>query len=290
MSDTTVIQSKSQMSEVWRRFKKNRFAVAGLIVLSAVMLVAIFAPIILDYDTDVIGQDLNNRLQPPSWEHPMGTDNFGRDIFSRVLYGSRVSLIIGFTAVGISLAIGGLIGVVSAYFGKWWDSILMRIMDVLLAVPGTLLAIAIVAALGPGMVNLVIAMTISFIPSYARLLRSLVLPIRDMEYIDAARVTGIKVPRIIMAHILPNTMGPILVQSTLAVGRIIIVAAGLSFLGLGILPPSPEWGAMLSEGRDFMRNDPYIVLFPGLAIMVTVLALNLLGDGLNDALDPRLNN
>ncbi len=290
MKQGNEVRAKSQLSEVWRRFRKNKFAVVGLVVLLALVLVALLAPLLVNYDTDVIGQDLTARLQPPSSEHPLGTDNYGRDILSRIIYGSRVSLIIGFVAVGVSLLLGGLIGVVASYFGGWWDSVLMRLMDVLLAVPSTLLAIAIVAALGPGMVNLLIAMTISFIPSYARLLRSLVLPIKDMEYIEAARVTGVSVPRIIASHILPNTMGPILVQSTLAVGRIIIAAAGLSFLGLGIIPPSPEWGAMLSEGKEFMRNAPYIVLFPGLAIMLTVLALNLLGDGLNDALDPRLNN
>lgn len=284
------VKKNSQFSEIWRRFRKNKFAVIGLVVLTLMIIIAIIAPFIVDYETDVIGQDLVNRLQPPNKEHILGTDNYGRDILSRIIYGSRVSLIIGFVAVGISLIIGGLIGVVAAYFGGYLDSVLMRLMDILLAVPGTLLALAIVAALGPGMVNLLIAMTVSFIPSYARLLRSLVLPIKDMEYIEAARVTGVSVPRIIMSHILPNTMGPILVQSSIAVGRIIITAAGLSFLGLGIIPPSPEWGAMLSEGKEFIRNAPYIVLFPGLAIMLTVLALNLLGDGLNDALDPRLNN
>lgn len=280
----------SELAEVWRRFKKNKFAMAGLVILAFILLTAIFAPLIVDYDTQVIGQNLQNRLQRPSAEHPFGTDNFGRDIMARVIYGSRISLVIGFFAVGVSLLIGGAIGTVSAYFRGPLDNVLMRIMDVFMAVPSILLALAIVAALGPGLVNVTIAMTISFVPAYARLLRSLVLPIKDMEYIEAARVTGVSVQRIILLHILPNTMGPILVQSTLAVGRIIIMAAGLSFLGLGVIPPAPEWGAMLSEGRIFMRGSPYIVISPGLAIIVTVLALNLLGDGLNDALDPRLNN
>lgn len=280
----------SELAEVWRRFKKNKFAMAGLVILVFILLTAIFAPLLVDYDTQVIGQNLQNRLQRPSAEHPFGTDNFGRDIMARVIYGSRISLVIGFFAVGVSLLIGGAIGTVSAYFRGPLDNVLMRIMDVFMAVPSILLALAIVAALGPGLVNVTIAMTISFVPAYARLLRSLVLPIKDMEYIEAARVTGVSVQRIILLHILPNTMGPILVQSTLAVGRIIIMAAGLSFLGLGVIPPAPEWGAMLSEGRIFMRGSPYIVISPGLAIIVTVLALNLLGDGLNDALDPRLNN
>jgi len=282
--------SHSEFAEIWRRFKKNKFAMAGLIILIFLTLVAIFAPVIADYETRVIAQNLQNRLQRPSLAHPFGTDNFGRDIFSRVIYGTRISLVIGFVAVSVSLAIGGAIGTISAYFGGRLDNVLMRIMDVFLALPSILLAIAIVAALGPGIVNVMIAMTISFIPAYARLLRSLVLPIKDMEYIEAARVTGVSISRIIISHILPNTMGPILVQSTLAVGRIIIAAAGLSFLGLGVIPPMPEWGAMLSDGQGFMRNHPYLVISPGVAIIITVLALNLLGDGLNDALDPRLNN
>ena len=283
-------QSNSELFEIWRRFKKNKFAMTGMVILILLILMALVAPLLVNYETQVIAQDLHNRLKAPTLTHPFGTDNYGRDILARVVYGSRISLIIGFLAVGVSLLAGGAIGTISAYFGGPLDNVLMRIMDVFLAVPSTLLAIAIVAALGPGMVNVLIAMTISFIPAYARLLRSLVLPIKGMEYIEAARVTGVSVFRTVVSHILPNTMGPILVQSTLAVGRIIITAAGLSFLGLGIIPPAPEWGSMLSEGKEFMRNYPYIVIFPGIAIIITVLALNLLGDGLNDALDPRLNN
>lgn len=285
-----IYRSNSELSEIWRRLKKNKFAIIGLVILCILMLIAIIAPLLVNYDKQVISQNLHNRLKPPSLAFPFGTDNYGRDIMARVIFGSRISLVIGFFAVAVSLLIGGSIGTISAYFGGPLDNVLMRIMDVFLAVPSTLLAIAIVAALGPGMVNVMIAMTISFVPAYARLLRSLVLPIKDMEYIEAARVTGVSVIRTIISHILPNMMGPILVQSTLAVGRIIITAAGLSFLGLGIIPPAPEWGAMLSEGKEYMRNFPYIVIFPGVAIIITVLALNLLGDGLNDALDPRLNN
>lgn len=290
MGDTVDVRTDSGLKETWRRFKKDKFAMVGLFILIALFLIAIIVPFVIDYDQQVIYQDTSRRLQDPSKEHIMGTDVYGRDIFVRVLYGSRVSLTIGFVAVGVSLIIGGAIGVVSAYFGGVLDSILMRIMDVFLAVPPILLAIAIVAALGPGITNLLIAMTISFIPPYARLLRSLVLPIKDLEYIEAARATGVSTLRILVSHIIPNTMGPVLVQSTLAVGRIIITAAGMSFLGLGVIPPNPEWGAMLSEGKEYMRNSPYMVIFPGLAIMITVLSLNLAGDGLNDALDPRLRN
>ena len=290
MGDTVDVRTDSGFQETWRRFKKDKFAMVGLFILIALFLIAIMAPLIIDYDQQVIYQDTSRRLQDPSREHIMGTDVYGRDIFVRVIYGSRVSLTIGFIAVGISLLIGGAIGVIAAYFGGVLDSILMRIMDIFLAVPPILLAIAIVAALGPGITNLLIAMTISFIPPYARLLRSLVLPIKDLEYVEAARATGVSTFRILVSHIIPNTMGPVLVQSTLAVGRIIITAAGMSFLGLGVIPPDPEWGAMLSEGKEYMRNSPYMVIFPGLAIMITVLSLNLAGDGLNDALDPRLRN
>ncbi|MDW7669296.1 MAG: ABC transporter permease [Bacillota bacterium] len=283
-------KKNKEFEEVWRRFKKNKLAVAGLIVLVLMVIIALIAPIIYDYDTDVIGQDLGNRFQSPNIEHPMGTDNYGRDILTRIIYGSRVSLSIGLIAVGCSLLIGGTIGTIAAYFGGKLEYVLMRIMDVFMALPSILLAIAIVAALGPGIVNLTIAMTIAFIAPYARLLRSLVLPLKDMEFVEAAIASGASTRRIIISHIIPNTVGPVLVQSTLAIGRIIIAAAGLSFLGLGIIPPQPEWGSMLSEGKEYMRTYNYMVIFPGLAIMITVLSLNVLGDGLNDAIDPRLNN
>jgi len=281
-------KSRSQWSEAWRRLKKNKFAMAGLCVLILMILLSIFAGLIVDYEKDVIQQNLGNRLQKPSKEHIFGTDSFGRDIFARVLYGSRVSLFIGLFVTIASMIIGSTFGAIAGYFGGFVDNLIMRIADMFLAIPSILMAIAVVAALGPGLINLIIAMTISFIPPYARLMRSLVLSIKDNEYIEAAKAIGARVDRILLVHILPNVMGPLLVQSTLTVGRIIIIAAGLSFLGLGVMPPNPEWGAMLSEGKEYIRYSPYLVLFPGLAIMLVVLSLNLLGDGLNDALDPRL--
>ncbi|HNZ01287.1 MAG TPA: ABC transporter permease [Anaerolineaceae bacterium] len=227
-------------------------------------------------------------MQPPTSEHPLGTDAFGRDVFARIAYGARVSLLIGFIVVGASLVIGGFIGAIAGYFGGILDNVLMRIMDVFLAIPQILLAIAVVAALGPGITNLIIALTISMIPAYARLLRSLILPLKDAEYVEAAKASGTNTWKIIFGHLLPNAMGPLIVNSTLAVGKTIVSAAGMSFLGLGISPPNPEWGAMLSEGKEYIRYAPNLVLYPGMAIMLAVLSLNLLGDGLNDALDPRL--
>ena len=283
-----VRKSRSQWEEAWRRLKKDKYAMVGLYILILMILAAVFAGFIVDYETDVISQNLGNRMQSPSREHIFGTDAFGRDIFARILYGSRVSLFIGIFATVASLVIGSAFGAIAGYFGRHADNIIMRITDMFLAIPTELMAIAVVAAMGPGLVNLVIAIIVSFIPPYARLMRSLVLTIKDNEYVEAAKAIGARDDRILLMHILPNVMGPLLVQSTLTVGRIIIIAAGLSFLGLGVTPPSPEWGAMLNEGKEFIRHSPYMVLFPGLAIMLVVLALNILGDGLNDALDPRL--
>lgn len=278
----------SQWYQVWVRFRKNKSAVIGLIVFILLVLVAIIAPMIYDYDTDIVTQNLRDRLAQPSSEHLLGTDAFGRDMLARILYGTRVSLMIGFTVVGASLVIGGFIGAIAGYFGGILDNVLMRIMDVFLAIPQILLAIAVVAALGPGIMNLIIALTISMIPAYARLLRSLILPLKDAEYVEAAKASGTSTWKIIFGHLLPNAMGPLIVNSTLAVGKTIVAAAGMSFLGLGIAPPNPEWGAMLSEGKEYIRYAPNLVLYPGMAIMLSVLSLNLLGDGLNDALDPRL--
>lgn len=274
--------------EVWRRLKKNKAAMVGLAIISVLVFAALVPSLIAPYGFDE--QNLRARLLSPSFQHFMGTDNFGRDIFSRIVYGARISLQVGFVAVGIAIVVGGALGAISGYYGKRIDNVIMRFMDVLLAIPGILLAISIVAALGPGLRNLMIAVGIGSIPGYARIVRSSVLTIREQEFIEAARAVGASDFRIIVKHIIPNSLAPIMVQATLGVAGAILSAAGLSFIGLGFQPPTPEWGAMLSTGRNFIRDYWYMTAFPGLAIMITIFGLNLLGDGLRDALDPRLKN
>lgn len=279
---------RSQWLEVWRRLRKNRAAMVGLFIILLLIIAAIFADVIAPEGYD--DQNLYRRLQPPSRQHFMGTDNFGRDIFSRIIYGSRISLQVGFIAVSISAITGGALGAVAGYYGGRLDNVIMRIMDILLAVPSILLAISIVAALGPGLFNVMIAVGISSIPAYARIVRASIMTIKEQEFIEAAKAIGASDFRIIVKHILPNAMAPIIVQATLGVANAILSAAGLSFIGLGIQPPIPEWGAMLSAGRHYIRDYWYIATFPGLAIMITIFGLNLFGDGLRDALDPRLKN
>ncbi|QUH20982.1 nickel transporter permease [Alkaliphilus sp. B6464] len=274
--------------DVWTRLKKNKMAMVGLFIILLLIFAAIFADFIAPYGFD--DQNLKDKLQAPGGKYLLGADNFGRDIFSRIIYGSRISLQVGFIAVGISAIIGGAFGAIAGYYGGKLDNFVMRVMDILLAIPGILLAISIVAALGPGLKNVMIAVGIGSIPSYARIVRASVLSIRDQEFIEAARAVGASDFRIITKHILPNSMAPIIVQATLGVAGAILSAAGLSFIGLGIQPPTPEWGAMLSSGREYLRDHWHVATFPGLAIMITIFALNLLGDGLRDALDPRLKN
>lgn len=281
-------KEKGQFAVVWKRLTKNKLAIIGLIILAAMLFTAVFSGLLVDYDTQVIKQDMKNRLQLPSTEHVLGTDSYGRDILSRIVYGSRYSLAIGFLSVFFSLAIGGAFGSVAGYFGGKLDNGIMRVMDVFLAVPSIIMAIAVVSTLGAGFNNLIIAMTVSEIPLFARLLRSTVMSIKDSDFVEAARAIGTRTPRIILRQILPNSIGPVIVQTTFSVASCILSAAGLSFLGIGVKPPMPEWGAMLSEGKEFIRDIPHLVVFPGVAIALTVLALNLLGDGLRDALDPRL--
>ncbi len=280
----------TQLSDIWHRLKQNKQAMTGLIILATIVIVALTSSFMFDYETQVINQNIPNRLQPPSLEHPFGTDSFGRDTFARVLYGGRISLFIGFTVTMISLVIGGMLGAISGYYGGRIDNIIMRSLDVLLAVPPVLLAIAIVSALGVGMKNLILAMVISGIPKFSRTVRSQVLSLKDSEFVEAAKIAGSSNFRIILVHIIPNTLAPIIVKATMGIGQTIIMAAGLSFLGLGIMPPRPEWGAILSEGKRYIVYSPYLVLFPGLAIMLSVLSLNFIGDGLRDALDPKLKN
>lgn len=281
-------KKRSQWLEVWRRLKQNKSAMLGLAIIMVLILSALFADIIAPFGID--DQNLMNALQKPNSTHWFGTDNFGRDIFSRVVHGSRISLQVGFIAVGIAMITGGILGAVAGYYGGRLDNFIMRMMDILLAIPSILLAISIVAALGPGLSNVMIAVGISSIPSYSRIVRASVLTLKDQEFVEAARAVGANDVRIIGRHIIPNSMAPIIVQATLGVAGAILSAAGLSFIGLGIQPPTPEWGAMLSSGRQFIRDYPHMTAFPGLAIMITIFGLNLLGDGLRDALDPRLKN
>lgn len=277
---------RGQLWEVWRRLKRNRGAMAGLFVVGLLFAMALLAPVVSPYPPN--DMDMKARLQGPSGEHLMGTDSYGRDILSRIIYGSRISLFVGFVAVGIGAIFGGVLGAVGGYYGGTTDDAIMRCMDVLLAVPAMILAIAIVGALGTNLLNLMIAVGVSQVPRYARIVRASTLSTRGQEFVEAARAIGASDLRIILENILPNCMAPVIVQSTLGVASAILTAAALSFLGLGVQPPTPEWGSMLSAGRQFLRQAPHITLFPGLAIATVVLALNILGDGLRDSLDPKL--
>ena len=282
------IKKKSQFVEVWKRLCRNKTAVLGLVIVALLTLMAILSPILIDYETQVIKTNYSEALQAPSADHWFGTDEMGRDILLRVMYGSTVSLSIGVVTVAVSLTVGLILGAAAGYFGGKTDMIIMRIMDIFLAIPGTLLAICIVASLGNSIPNLVIAQAVSSIPTFSRVVRGAVITARDADYVEAARAIGAKDATIIFHEVLPNSLAPIIVQTTLQVASVILSIAGLSFIGLGIPAPRPEWGAMLSGARAYIRDYRYMCLFPGLAIMTTILSLNLLGDGLRDALDPRL--
>ena len=274
--------------EVWQRLVKNKMAMLGLAILVLLALCAIFADVIADYETKVVAQNIANRLKGPSAEHWFGTDEFGRDIFARMVHGSRVSLVVGLISVSVSLVAGGTLGAFAGFYGGGVDNVIMRVMDIFLAVPSILLAITIVAALGPNLVNVMLAIGISGTPGFARIVRAAVMSVKDQEFVEASRAIGASNATIIFREIIPNCLAPIIVQSTLSVASAILSTASLSFIRLGVQPPDPEWGAMLSSGRNFLRDAVHLTLFPGLAIVVTILALNLLGDGLRDALDPRL--
>ncbi len=285
---TRKYKKQSQFKEIMRRLFRNKTAILGLIIVIMLIGMALLSGVIYDYDKDVISQNIKERLQAPSSEHPFGTDSMGRDVLARVVYGSRISLSVGVSAVAIALLVGGILGAIAGYYGAVVDNIIMRLMDVFLAIPGTLFAITIMAALGPSMQNLVVALSIATVPRFARIVRSSVMTVRDNEYIEAARAIGANDFRIILEHVIPNSLAPVIVQTTLSVATIILTIAGLSFLGLGVQAPAPEWGAMLAENRPYLRDYSFLTFFPGLAIIITILALNLLGDGLRDALDPRL--
>lgn len=283
-------KQRGQLGEVWHRLKKNKGAMVGLAVAILLVFTALFGGLFLDYDTQVIGQNTAERLQSPSWKHLMGTDEYGRDIFSRIIYGTRYSLSIGLVAVSIALIIGVFMGATAGYCGGRVEEVIMRVTDIFQAIPATIMSIIIVVILGQTTFNLMIAIGLTSVPQFVRITRVAVLTVKDQEFIEASRALGISRKRTILSHILPNCLSPIIVQATLRVATAILSASTLSFLGLGVPVPKPEWGAMLSAGRKFIRDYSYMTLFPGLAIMVTVLALNLLGDGLRDALDPKLKN
>ena len=285
---TDVSKAQSRFQRITKQLLRNRRAVVGGIILLVIITMAIFAPYAATHDP--VKQNIRNQLKPPSREHIFGTDQFGRDIFSRVVYGARLSLRVGFLSISFALVVGGLLGLVSGYFGGWMDMIIMRLIDILLALPGFLLALAIVAALGPGLENVVMAIGVSYVPSFARMMRSSVLATRELDYVGAAQALGASDSRIIFLHILPNSISPIIVLTTLSMAGAILSAAGLSFLGLGAQPPTPEWGSMIATARPSIRVSHWSVTIPGLAIFITVMCLNLVGDGLRDALDPRLKN
>lgn len=287
ITEEKTIKSESLWSISFRRMRKNRTAIAGIIILFIFAVIAIFAPLIAPYDP--FDQNFIRSFRPPSMENFLGTDEFGRDVFSRIIYGARISLQIGFVSVFISLILGVSLGLIAGYYGGWLDMLIMRIMDLMLSFPYILLALVIMSILGPGIFNAMIAIGIVYVPQYARIVRSSVLSVKKKEYVMAAQALGASDFRIIIKHVFLNSMAPIIIQTTLSIGRAIINAAGLSFLGLGAQPPTPEWGAMLSNGQDFLRNAPWIATFPGIAIALLVLGFNLVGDGFRDAFDPRLH-
>lgn len=270
----------------WRRLVRHHSLVTGAVIVAVVVAAALLAPLVSRHDP--IEQSFADQLLGPSMTHPFGTDEFGRDIFSRVVYGARIALIVGVVADGIAAVLGVILGVVSGYFGGRTDAALMRIVDVLLAFPYLLLAMIVVAILGPSLTNAMVAIGVVYTPQFARVVRAAVLQLKEEEFVDAARALGAGRRRILTRHVLPNILSPIIVMATLTVGFMIVETAGLSFLGLGASPPTPEWGSMLATGRSFMLTAPWIATFPGLAILVTVIGFNLIGDGLRDLLDPRL--
>jgi peptide/nickel transport system permease protein len=281
-------QGASLTRDAARRVGRNPGAVVGAIVLLAIVLLALFAPVIAPHDP--IAQDTQAIRARPSLDHLFGADTFGRDVFSRVLYGGRMSLPVGLVAVVIAALIGSTFGLIAGYRGGWVDSLVMRAVDLMLAFPGILLAMSLVAILGTSLFNLMLAVGIASIPEYTRVVRGSVLSVREMEYVTAARVSGARDRGIMVRHILPNVLPPVIVLGTLGIAGAIILGSTLSFLGLGIQPPTAEWGNMLSDGRSMMRHFWWVSFFPGMAIMLTVLSINLLGDGLRDALDPRLRH
>ena len=279
------LEHRSQLGDVWRRFRRNKLAVVGMCIAAALVLIAIFANVIAPYDPTAISTE---RLQMPSAQHLMGTDNFGRDLLSRVIYGARVSLLISLMSLVFSLIIGIGLGATAGYFGGWYENVIMRICDIMMCIPGMLLAVCISAVLGIGVVNTAIAIAVSGVAPCIRMIRATVLQIRSQEFVEAAKATGSGHGKIIFHEILPNILSPLIVDSTMRVGGNILQISGLSFIGLGVQPPTSEWGSIMSAGQEFITTYWPMITFPGIAILLTVFAFNVMGDGLRDALDPRL--
>jgi len=290
---TNGLPARDACRHTWRqsmvhRLRRNSAAVLGLLVIMSFSLTAVFAPSLAPYDP--MAQNLSGALELPGGAHLLGTDELGRDILSRILIGARISLVLSLGAVTGALVVGSIVGMVAGYYGRRIDMLLMRCVDVMMAIPGILLAITIIAVLGVGMINIVVAVAINGVPVFARLSRASTLAVKENEYLTAAKALGATDPRRIFLHIAPNIAAPLLVQCTLFMATSILVASSLSFLGLGAQPPTPEWGAMLSNGRSYLSSTPHVAVFPGIAIMLVVLGFNMLGDGLRDVLDPRLKN
>ncbi|MCG7345767.1 ABC transporter permease [Sporosarcina sp. ACRSL] len=286
--EAEITRTMGPWREAWRSFRKSKVAVVGMVIVLFFILLALFGPL---FAKEGINEQMAaDRLQPPSAEYWLGTDDFGRDILSRIIHGARISLSVGFLSVIASVIIGSFLGIVAGYYGRWTDTIISRIFDIMLAFPSILLAIAIVSVLGPGLENALIAIAIINVPNFGRLIRSKVLSIKEDEYIMAAKGIGMKDARILFSHILPNSMAPVIVQGTLAIATAILEAAALGFLGLGAQAPQPEWGKMLADSKSYLQSAPWTMIFPGISIMLTVLGFNLMGDGLRDALDPKMKN
>ena len=284
-----VISGRSAWGLVWFRFKKNKLAMCGMFILIIMMLAILLAPLYVDYDM-VYKQHIIENFHAPSAEHPFGTDQFGRDLFVRIIYGGQISLFVGLAVVGMSFVIGCVLGGVAGYFGGVVDQLVMRVVDMFMAVPAILLSMAVVAALGNGTDKMLIALTVAQTPRFTRVVRSSIMTLRNQEFVEAAKCCGTSSARIIFKHILPNGIGPVIVSATLTLGQVILSIASLGFLGIGVASPTPEWGTILSENKAFIRYYPYLGLIPGSCIALSVMAVNFIGDGLRDALDPRMKN
>jgi peptide/nickel transport system permease protein len=281
-------KKKSTLGEVWHRLKKNKIAVVSFFVIILIILIAVLAPLIAPYPYDQ--EDFSNSFASSSKDHLLGTDRLGRDLLSRIIYGARQSLQMGILAVAIASITGIIIGAIAGYYGGWTDTLLMRFLDIYQSIPMFLLCVTLAAVLGPSLRNAIIAIGISSVPGPARLMRASILTVREKEYIEAAKAINANNARIIRKHIIPNAISPLIVSITMSIGNSILAGAGLSFIGLGAQPPIPEWGALISDARNFMREHGTLALYPGICVIITVLAFNLLGDGLRDALDPKLKN